>query len=90
MVERTPNKEVKDRIIRIKLIDGSLVNGQVNINREPQYDRLSDLIASSREPFLIMFNATVNLADFEKSVKHKTLFVNKSHIIWAAPDETQM
>ncbi|MBU1344115.1 MAG: hypothetical protein KKE44_20705 [Proteobacteria bacterium] len=90
MSDQTPNKEIKERIIRIKLIDGSQVNGQANINREPRYDRLSDLVASNQEPFLILFNVTVNHTDFEKPVKHKTLFVNKNHIIWAAPDESQM
>ncbi len=77
------------RIIRMKLIDGSQVNGQVNINRNPRYDRLSDLVASNQEPFLILFNVTVYPTDFENPVKHKTLFVNKQHIIWAAPDESQ-
>ena len=77
------------RIIRIKLIDGSQINGQVNINRDPRYDRVSDLVASNKEPFLILFNVTVNHTDFENPVKHKTLFVNKAHIIWAAPEDNQ-
>ncbi|MBU8848575.1 MAG: hypothetical protein KOO65_03820 [Desulfobacterales bacterium] len=89
MTEQTPNKEIKDRTVRIKLIDGSQVSGQVNINRDPGYDRASDLVTSYKEPFLILFNVTVNPPDFENSIKHKTLFINKSHIIWAAPDETQ-
>ncbi len=89
MVDQTPNKEIKDRIIRIKLIDGSQVNGQVNINRDPQYDRLSDLIASASESFLILSNVTVYPVNTDNPVKHKTLFVNKNHIVWAAPDEDQ-
>ncbi len=56
MDKNIPYKKTKDRIIRIKLIDGSQVNGQVNLNRDPQYGRLSDLVASEREPFLILFN----------------------------------
>ncbi|MBW2653992.1 MAG: hypothetical protein JRC91_03395 [Deltaproteobacteria bacterium] len=89
MAEQTPKKEVKNRAVRIKLIDGSQVSGQVNINRDPGYDRASDLVTSYKEPFLILFNVTVNLADFENSIKYKTLFINKSHILWAAPDDTQ-
>lgn len=87
--KNTPYKETKDRIIRIHLIDGSQVNGQVNINRDPQYDRLSDLIASEREPFLILSNVTIYQTDLDNPVKHKTLFVNKTHIIWASPEEDQ-
>ncbi len=82
-------KEMKDRIIRLRLIDGTLVNGQININRDHGYDRLSDLVANYREPFLILFNVTVILGSIDNPVKHKTLFVNKDHIIWAEPDEDQ-
>lgn len=88
MDNNKPYKETKGRIIRMQLIDGSKVNGQVNINRDPQYDRVSDLVAS-REPFLILTNVTIYQTELEKSIKHKTLFVNKNHIIWASPDEDQ-
>ena len=89
MDKNIPYKEIKDRIIRIQLIDGSQVNGQVNLNRDPQYDRLSDLVASEREPFLILYNVTIHQADLDNPIKHKTLFVNKAHIIWASPEEDQ-
>ncbi len=82
-------KEPKDRIIRIKLIDRSQVNGQVNLNRDPQYDRLSDLVASEKEPFLILYNVTIHQTDLDNPIKHKTLFVNKAHIIWASPEDDQ-
>jgi len=90
MIEQMLKKEIKDRIIRIKLIDGSQINGQVNINREPRYNRLSELIANDREPFLVLIDATVYEVGIENSVKHKTLFVNKQNIIWAAPEESQI
>jgi len=39
------------RIIRIKLIDGTKINGRVNINidRNEGFDRLSDLVSSNDE-----------------------------------------
>lgn len=80
---------VKDRIIRMKLIDGTLVNGQVNINRDHGYDRLSDLVANNREPFLILYNVTVHHGTIDNPVKHKTLFINKDHILWAEPEAGQ-
>ncbi len=89
MKKSTPFKEIQSRIIRIKLVDGFQVNGQVNLNRDPQYDRLSDLIANEREPFLVLFDATIHPIDFDTPVKHKTLFVNKRHIVWASPDDDQ-
>ncbi|MBU1340875.1 MAG: hypothetical protein KKE44_21220 [Proteobacteria bacterium] len=82
-------KDVKDRIIRLKLADGTLVNGQVNINRDQGYDRVSDLVANYREPFLILYNVTVHNGNIDNPIKHKTLFINKDHIIWAEPDEDQ-
>lgn len=83
------NKDIKDRIIKIKLIDGSRINGRVNINRNHGFDRVSDLVANDREPFLILIDATAYQADIEIPVKFKTIFVNKNHIIWASPDDTQ-
>ncbi|MCP4020693.1 MAG: hypothetical protein GY729_02525 [Desulfobacteraceae bacterium] len=84
-----PDKNIEDRIIRLKLIDGSQVNGLVNINRLKGYDRLSDFIASPNEPFLVLFNAALYYPDTGDPTKHRTLFINKQHIIWAEPDEDQ-
>ena len=50
---------------------------------------MSEIIASDKEPFLVIINATVNEKDNESPAKHKTLFVNKMHILWAEPDEDQ-
>ena len=81
---------IEPRIIRIKLIDGSRINGNVNLNRRDHYDRLSDLVTSNEEAFLVLFDATVNEPDLEKSVRYQTLFINKQHIVWATPDEDQV
>jgi len=81
--------EMNSRIIRIKLIDGTSLNGYVNINKEPGYDRLSDMVGSSKENFLVVFNATVYKAELENPSHHEVMFINKRHIIWAAPDDDQ-
>lgn len=83
------SKDMNDRIIRLRLVDGTMVNGQVNINRDQGYDRLSDLVANYREPFLILYNVTVHQGNIENPIRHKTLFINKDHIVWAEPDESQ-
>jgi len=82
-------KEIDVRIIRIKLIDGTSINGQVNLKREPGHDRLSDLIGSNRENFLVVINATINEVGLDNPVRHKTIFVNKDHIIFATPEESE-
>ncbi len=86
---KSDNRQVESRIVRIRLVDGTLVNGQVNLNREEGYDRLSDLVSSKQEPFLILFNVVLYDKPMESSIKHKTLFVNKNYIIWVEPDEDQ-
>jgi len=83
------SKEIESRTIRIKLVDGTQINGQVNIKRDPSYDRLSDLVATNREPFLVVFKAHVYEQGLDNPAKIPTVFVNKSHILWAIPDETQ-
>ena len=83
------DRDVKARIIRLRLVDGTQVNGQININREQDYDRLSDLIANDREPFLILYNVMVHHGNIDNPIRHKALFINKDHILWAEPDEDQ-
>lgn len=82
-------REVKARIIRLRLVDGTQVNGQININREQGYNRLSDLIANDQGPFLILYNVMVHHSNSDHPISHKTLFINKEHILWAEPDEDQ-
>jgi hypothetical protein len=83
------NKNVKARIIRLKLVDGTLVSGQININRDKRYDRVSDFITNHMEPFLILYNVMAHPGNVDNPIRYKTLFINKDHIIWAEPDEDQ-
>ncbi len=83
------DKSLDSRNIRIQLVDGTKVNGQVNIKKDPGYDRLSDLVGSTNEDFLVLYNATSYYKEFDELGKHKVLFVNKNHIIWAEPDDDQ-
>lgn len=82
-------KEIISRIVRIKMTDGSLVNGQVNIKRDPGHDRLSDLVVNNNEPFLVVFDASLYEGKIDNPVKHKTIFINKQHILFAYPNEDQ-
>jgi len=83
-------KNINSRIIRVTLVDGTQISACVNIDREPGYDRLSDLISSDREPFLILMNSTLLKPGHEKPTKHGTLFINKDHILWASPEDQQL
>ena len=53
------------KIIMIKLVDGTQINGTVNISKGPQgYDRLSDLIGSSNEEILVLIISKMNYSEF--------------------------
>jgi len=87
--EEFDHSQVQERIVRLKLIDGSVVNGQVNIARGAGYDRLSDLVGDGGDSFLVLFNVRLYDKNVENPEKYKTLFVNKIHILWVEPDEDQ-
>ncbi len=82
-------KDMNTRTIRITLVDGTRISASVNIDRQPGYSRLSDLISSDREPFLVLINSTVYRSGQDIPEKYETLFVNKDHILWATPEEDQ-
>ena len=86
---RAGNSDVKERIVRIKLNDGTLINGQVNLQRDPGYERLSDLVADQDHSFLILFNATIYDISAQNPIKRNAIFVNKNHILWVEPDEDE-
>lgn len=83
------SKKTEYRIIRIKLIDGTLINGQVNINRDDGYDRLSDLLNSRKQSFLVLSNAASQSEGRDSTIKYPVLFINIHHVLWCCPDEDQ-
>ena len=90
MDEQEFYKDINSHTIRVTLVDGSQISACVNIDRQPGYNRLSDLISSDREPFLILMNSTIYKTGLEIPEKHETLFINKDHILWATPEDKQV
>jgi hypothetical protein len=82
-------KDMNTRTIRITLVDGTRISASVNIDRQPGYSRLSDLISSDREPFLVLINSSVYRSGLDQPERYETLFVNKDHILWATPEDMQ-
>lgn len=90
MSEKGACKGINSRTVRIGLVDGTQINACVNIDREPGYDRLSDLISSDRDSFLVLMNSIMYTGGLNSPEKHDTLFINKRHILWATPDEESL
>jgi SUMO ligase MMS21 Smc5/6 complex component len=81
-------QRINSQTVRLKLVDGSNVTGQINLNRHPMYERVSDIVTQNTEQFLVLFAVSVDTKNTEK-VNHKTLLINREHIIWAAPQEIE-
>jgi hypothetical protein len=80
-------RDINSGIIKVTLVDGTQISACVNLDRQPGYNRVSDLISSDREPFLILMNSTMYKKGFESPLKYETLFINKDHIMWATPED---
>ncbi|MGO8762957.1 MAG: hypothetical protein ACLP2P_14775 [Desulfobaccales bacterium] len=90
-------KKVEPRNVTIKLMDGAMVKGKINLLAEsPQdfgmidkhdnemgtfYQRVSDLFTVGRNPFIVVFDATAEWQDTD------VFIINKSNISWVAPED---
>ena len=71
-------KQMKPAEVTIRTLDGSILQGRVNLGEE---ERVSDLFTKSERPFIVLFNANYT------GVSEKVLIINKAHIVWIE-DET--
>ncbi|BBO90200.1 hypothetical protein [Desulfosarcina ovata] len=78
MVDSKSGYETDYRNITLKTIEGSTINGKVNISPN---QRISDLLTLNESPFLVVVDA--NYGDF----KEKVLFINKAYIVWIEPED---
>jgi hypothetical protein len=74
--KETYKKEYRN--ITIRTIDGSTLMGKVNIGIR---QRVSDLFTKEESPFIVLCGAE------HSSGQGKVLFVNKSNIVWAEPED---
>ncbi len=70
--------ETEYKTITIKTIDGSTVQGKINISPN---ERVSDLFTLRKGPFVVVVDASFG------QVSGKTLFINKEHIVWVEPED---
>ncbi len=70
------------REVSIKLMDGSMVKGKINLHHdEHMIQRVSEIFTQIDEPFLVVFDAT-----FEGKTG-QVLILNKKNILWASPED---
>jgi len=64
--------------VTICTVDGHTLSGMINLGHN---ERLSDLFTKEHKSFLVLYDATY------EGGSGKVLFINKSHVIWAEPEE---
>jgi hypothetical protein len=64
--------------ITVKLIDGSILDGKINIL---PHKRLSDFINSSDKGFVVVVEGN------SLEIRGKTVFINKNKVAWIDPSE---
>ncbi len=68
--------------VTLKLADGSVLRGKVNLfYEETPLNRVSDLFTLHRDPFIVVFDAAL------EGTTDQVFIVNKQHIVWISPAE---
>ncbi|MEJ2039417.1 MAG: hypothetical protein P8X55_10830 [Desulfosarcinaceae bacterium] len=81
MTANNANYTTDYRTVTIKTIDGSIIQGRVNISPD---QRISDLLTRHEGSFLVVVGASY------LEFKGKTLFINKEHILWIEPEDSEL
>lgn len=76
------SRKIDARKVTIKLMDGSLVRGKINLHHDEHLiERVSEVFTQIDTPFVVVFEAT-----FEGRAD-RVMVVNKANILWVSPDE---
>ncbi|MDP2863450.1 MAG: hypothetical protein Q8N95_11720 [Desulfobacterales bacterium] len=65
--------------ITVKTSDGSTIQGKINVASN---QRVSDIFTKSEDRFIVMIDVSY------RDGVGKILFVNKRHILWVEPEES--
>jgi hypothetical protein len=75
-------RKVNARKVSIKMVDGSLVHGKVNIYHDEEVvQRVSDIFTKVSDPFVVVFDVT------EDGKSGRVLIINKRNIAWVSPED---
>jgi hypothetical protein len=75
-------RKINARKVSIKMVDGSLIHGKVNIYHDEEVvQRVSDIFTKVTDPFIVVFDVTA------ESRSGRVLIINKRNISWVSPEE---
>ena len=72
------HKVLKPADVSFKTLDGSVIEGKVNLGYE---NRVSDLFTKTESPFIVLFDAE------HRDGSGKVFFINKENIVWVEPGD---
>ena len=76
------SRRIEARKVSIKMVDGSLVQGKVNLlHDEAVVQRVSDIFTKLVDPFIVVFDATA------EGKSGRVLILNKRNIAWVSPED---
>jgi hypothetical protein len=82
MTVRIITRKNEPRQVTIKLVDGSVVHGKVNLyHDEAMVQRVSDIFTKVSDPFIVVYEAT---ADGKSGL---VLILNKRNVAWVSPED---
>jgi hypothetical protein len=82
MTVKIISRRIEARKVTIKMVDGSLIQGKVNLlNNEEAIQRVSDIFTKLVDPFVVVFDVTA------EGRSGRVLILNKRNIAWVSPDD---
>ena len=76
------SRRIEARKVSIKMVDGSLVHGKVNLlHDEAVVQRVSDIFTKLSDPFIVVFDATA------EGKSGRVIILNKRNIAWVLPED---
>jgi hypothetical protein len=82
MSVRVISRRIEASQVAIKMVDGSLIRGKVNISQgEEVVQRVSDLFTKVTDPFVVVFDVTA------EGKSGRVLIINKRNIVWVSPED---
>ncbi len=82
MPVRIISRKREPRNVTMKLTDGSVIRGQVNLyHEEMMMNRVSDLFTRVKDPFIVIFGADV------EGKQDQVIIINKQNIVWICPED---
>ena len=76
------SRRIDARKVTIKMVDGSLIQGKVNVYHDEEVvQRVSDIFTKVTDPFIVVFDVTA------EGKSEQVLIINKRNIAWVSPED---